>query len=166
MSYGILHQPKQEEYIWPRTNRHPRSGRHNPGHALLTHAALADLAPAVRYARARDGEEALNFLFAKGNYSHRSNAAPRPLVLLGLNLPLMSGRSVLRPIKGNSLTHDIPVVMFTASADETDVAMCRLMGAADYVNKSAQVGEHIDSIRRICQQWLAPDANGQMSLAA
>ncbi len=138
----------------------------NPGHALLTHVALAEFAPAVRYALARDGEEALNFLFAKGDYSHRSNAAPPRLVLLDLNLPLMSGRSVLRAIKANSRTHDIPVVMFTASDDETDVALCRLMGAADYVNKSVQVGQYIDSIRKVCRQWLAPDANGQVSLAA
>ncbi len=56
--------------------------------------------------------------------------------------------------------------MFTASDDEMDVAMCRLMGAADYVSKSSQVGQYIDSIRKVCRQWLSPDANGQMSLAA
>lgn len=138
----------------------------NPGHALLTHVALVELDPPVRYALARDGEEALNFLFAKGDYSHRSNAAPPRLVLLDLNLPLMDGKTVLRALKANPCTHDIPVVMFTASDDEMDVAMCRLMGAADYVSKSAQVGQYIDSIRKVCRQWLSPDANGQMSLAA
>ncbi len=71
----------------------------NPGHALLTHVALVELDPPVRYALARDGEEALNFLFAKGDYSHRSNAAPPRLVLLDLNLPLMDGKTVLRAIK-------------------------------------------------------------------
>ncbi len=139
----------------------------NPGHALLTHVALVELDPPVRYALARDGEEALNFLFAKGDYSHRSNAPPgRPWCCSASTCPLMDGKTFLRALKAKPRTHDIPVVMFTASDDEMDVAMCRLMGAADYLSKSPQVGQYIDSIGKVCRQWLSPDANGQMSLAA
>lgn len=138
----------------------------NPGHALLAHAALAELNPPVRYALACDGAEALNFVFAKGDYSHRSNTASPRLVLLDLNLPLMSGKSLLRAIKANPRPHDIPVVIFTASDDATDIAICQLMGASDYVNKSTQVGQHIDSTRMVCRKWLSPDTNGQIALAA
>jgi two-component system response regulator len=120
----------------------------------------------VRYALARNGEEALDFLFAKGDYRHRSTAAPPRLVLLDLNLPLMNGKIVLRAIKAHAQTHDIPVVMFTATDDGMEAALCRLMGAADCVCKSAQVGQYMDSIGKVCRHWLSSDDTGPISLAA
>jgi CheY-like chemotaxis protein len=84
---------------------------------------------------AHDGAHALEFIFATGRYSHRANHSPPPVVLLDLNLPKVSGIEVLRQIKANRQTRDIPVVVLTASTQDRDIAECMRLGAANYIVK-------------------------------
>jgi CheY-like chemotaxis protein/DNA-binding phage protein len=81
---------------------------------------------------ARDGEEALTFVFAN---AHEINLPSRLLVLLDLNLPKKSGIDVLRTIKANEQTKEIPVVILTVSDRTRDIAECRRLGAAHYIVK-------------------------------
>jgi CheY-like chemotaxis protein len=84
---------------------------------------------------ARDGVEALDFLFATGRYAGRKGTFYSQVVLLDLNLPKKSGIDVLRAIKADERTKGIPVVILTASRRDRDIAECRRLGAANYIVK-------------------------------
>src|ERR1700733_11828266 len=69
----------------------------------------------------RDGEEALDFLFCRGAYAHRAFDRPPKLVLLDLKLPKVDGLGVLKQIKSDSRTRNIPIVIMTSSKEERDM---------------------------------------------
>ncbi|MEY2485304.1 MAG: hypothetical protein QOH39_952 [Verrucomicrobiota bacterium] len=77
----------------------------------------------------RDGVEALDFIFATGSYTHRRNAHSPQIILLDLDLPKKSGVEVLRQIKANETTRDIPVIMLTVSNHDRGIAECWRLGA-------------------------------------
>lgn len=83
---------------------------------------------------ARDGVEALDFLFATGRHADRGGRLPQ-VVLLDLNLPRKSGLDVLRQIKADPQTRDIPVVVLTVSTRGRDIEECRRLGAETYIVK-------------------------------
>ena len=83
----------------------------------------------------RDGVEALDFIFATGTYAHRRNVHRPKIILLDLNLPKKSGLEVLREIKADIRTREIPVVVVTASIRDRDIGECRRLGAARYILK-------------------------------
>jgi len=82
-----------------------------------------------------DGAQALDYLFARGAYAWREGEPAPGLVLLDLNLPGVHGREVLRQIKSNPRTKEIPVVVLTMSHHEKDIAACRRLGARAYLVK-------------------------------
>lgn len=84
---------------------------------------------------ARDGAEALEFLFATGAYEGRKNQPLPGVILLDLNLPKVDGLEVLRRIKADRRMHQIPVIVLTASKDDRDIAECRTLGAESYIVK-------------------------------
>lgn len=83
----------------------------------------------------RDGAEALDYLFCQGNFTHRSLEEHPQVVLLDLYLPKVSGLEVLRRLKGDNRTRNIPVVVLTASRDGHDMTECRALGAETYIVK-------------------------------
>ncbi len=83
----------------------------------------------------RDGAEALDFLFATGAYAGRPAEDLPGVILLDLNLPRISGLEVLRRIKSDSRTKEIPVVVLTVSKDDGDIAACRRLGVENYILK-------------------------------
>lgn len=84
---------------------------------------------------ARDGAEALDFIFATGPFTHRAEIERPQLILLDLNLPKKSGLEVLREIKANETTRDIPVIVLTASDRDRDINQCRRLGVERYIVK-------------------------------
>lgn len=102
---------------------------------------------------ARDGEEALDFLFCRGNYQNRSNHPPR-LVLLDLKLPKVDGLEVLREIKGNPDTSSIPVVIMTSSAEQRDVVESYRLGVNSYIQKPVDFDEFRATIKTLGFYWL------------
>jgi len=82
-----------------------------------------------------DGIEALDFLFGTGPHMHRSYATLPEIILLDLNLPKKSGLEVLRRIKADKLTKEIPVIVLTASTRDRDMAECRRLGVETYIIK-------------------------------
>ena len=90
---------------------------------------------ANRITVATDGQEALNYLFCEGKYSHRRAADHPQIVLLDLYLPKVSGLEVLRRIKADERTRSIPVVILTISQMLNDFTECQRLGAVTYIVK-------------------------------
>ena len=102
----------------------------------------------------RDGEEALDFLFCRGPYAHRSfEQAPR-VVLLDLKLPKVDGMEVLREIKKDPRTRAIPVVILTASREEPDMANGYHLGANGYVQKPVDFDNFRNIVKHLGLYWL------------
>jgi len=103
--------------------------------------------------RCSDGEEALDFLFRRGEYVDPA-AAPRPgVILLDLNLPGTDGRQVLSEIKAADQLKDIPVVVLTTSVDERDISACYRAGANSYIQKPVDVDGFFKAIERLKGYW-------------
>ena len=83
----------------------------------------------------RDGAAALDFIFATGPHAHRRAAGGPMVVLLDLNLPVIGGLEVLRRMKADKRTREIPVVILTLSNRDRDMAECRRLGAVNYIVK-------------------------------
>ena len=107
----------------------------NPDDIDLTLRAFKSASVANPVRVARDGAEALDFLFCTGAYSERKTEPPPHVVLLDLNLPKINGLEVLRRLKADSRTEAIPVVMLTASERDRDIDESRRLGAENYIVK-------------------------------
>ena len=103
--------------------------------------------------RAKNGAEALDFLYHRGQYD-KPGSSPRPgLVLLDLNMPGVDGRTVLNRIKSDASLKSIPVIVFSTSANPVDVDACYNSGANSYVQKPVSLEGLINAIRRIKDCW-------------
>jgi CheY-like chemotaxis protein/DNA-binding phage protein len=107
----------------------------NAGHVDLTKRAFAKARITNPMHVARDGGEALDFIFATGPYADRRGEPYPQVVLLDLNLPRVGGLEVLRKIKADKRTRAIPVVILTASTHNRDIGECRRLGAENYIIK-------------------------------
>lgn len=103
---------------------------------------------------AREGAEALDFLFCRGPFSNRSPNHPPKLVLLDLKLPKVSGLEVLREIKAKPETHAIPVVVMTSSGEERDVIDSYKLGVNSYIQKPVDFEQFRQTIRTLGLYWL------------
>jgi two-component system, response regulator len=103
---------------------------------------------------ARDGEEALDFIFCKGIYAERNiNHVPK-LILLDLKLPKIDGIEVLKQIKADPHTRSIPVVVLTTSREERDVLETYRLGVNSYILKPVDFDQFVDSVRQIGFYWM------------
>jgi len=126
----------------------------NPNDVKLTMNAFktANLANSIHVAR--DGVEALEFLFgAASNLDEKLQERPK-LILLDLKLPRLDGHEVLKRIKGDPRTSAIPVVILTSSAEERDVMRTYQVGANSYIVKPVDFEQFTESVRDIGKYWL------------
>jgi len=107
-----------------------------------------------RIAVARDGAEALDFLFCRGEFQDRLPNHPPKLVLLDLKLPKVNGLEVLREIKTNPVTRPIPVVVLTSSAEERDVVDSYKLGVNSYIQKPVDFEQFRQTIKNLGLYWL------------
>lgn len=101
----------------------------------------------------RDGAEALDFLFARGQYAGRPATELPRVVLLDLKLPLVDGREVLRQVKADPRTRHIPIVVLTTSHDEHDVNACYEMGVNSYIVKPVDFVKFTEVVRQLGLYW-------------
>jgi CheY-like chemotaxis protein len=120
----------------------------------LTLHALRTENLANRVFVARDGEEALDFLFCTGPHDGRSFEHPPKLVLLDLKLPKVDGMQVLKQVKGDPRTKTIPVVLMTSSREERDMASGYDLGVNSYLQKPVDFGDFRKMVKLLGLYWL------------
>lgn len=103
---------------------------------------------------ARDGEQALEFLFCEGAYAGRGFEDRPRLVLLDLKLPKVNGMEVLKRIKSEVRTKAIPVVILTSSSEERDLANAYALGANSYIQKPVEFEEFRNKVASAARYWL------------
>ncbi len=126
----------------------------NPYDAELTVRALKKQGLANEIFIAVDGEEALDFLFCRGQFSDRDQHSPVRVVLLDLKLPKVNGLEVLKEVKSNPLSSKIPVVILTSSREDPDIYKAYELGANSYVVKPVDFEEFIKAVQQTGLFWL------------
>jgi DNA-binding response OmpR family regulator len=138
----------------------------------LTIRALRTENLANRVFVARDGEEALEFLFCTGAHANRSFDHPPKLVLLDLKLPKVDGLQVLKQIKDDARTRNICVALMTSSREERDMVSGYKLGANSYLQKPVDFDEFRKMVKLVGLYWLVvnrppvTDATAQVFEAA
>ena len=102
----------------------------------------------------RDGAEALNWLFARGEYEHRDVNEQPEVILLDLKLPKVDGLEVLRQIREDERTHLLPVIILTTSEEESDRLAGYSLGANSYIRKPVDFSQFIEAVRQLGLYWL------------
>lgn len=126
----------------------------NPRDLELTERALRKANLANRIHVARDGEEALDFLFGEGTCAGRDvSQAPR-LVLLDLKLPKIDGLEVLQRMKSDPRTQSIPVVVLTSSKEQSDILRSYNLGVNSYIVKPVDFESFAASVQQLGLYWL------------
>jgi two-component system response regulator len=126
----------------------------NESDEVLTLRAFRKSHVANEIVVARDGAEALDYLFGTGAYEGRDTAQQPTLVLLDLNLPKIGGLDVLRQIRADERTRRLPVVVLTSSAEEQDVIGSYDLGANAYVRKPVDFTQFMDAAQTLGLFWL------------
>jgi len=103
---------------------------------------------------ARDGAEALEYLFGTGRYADHDPTDPPSLVLLDLKLPRVDGLEVLRQMRADPRTQAVPVVILTSSREENDILSGYRLGANSYVCKPVDFAEFLEATRQLGLYWL------------
>lgn len=126
----------------------------NPDHLELTVLTLQEQGTDTAIVTARDGAEALDYLFGRGVHAGRDTQKQPAFVLLDMKLPKLSGLDVLRSLRSNPLTALVPVVMLTSSSERSDIIACYQSGANGFVRKPVDFGDFTEKLSRLQEYWL------------
>ena len=126
----------------------------NPDDEALTLRALRKNNILNEVVVARDGAEALDYVFCRGEYADRDPGLLPQVVLLDLKLPKVDGLEVLKQIRANKRTKCLPVVILTSSKEEMDLINGYKLGANSYVRKPVDFQEFSEAIKNLGLYWL------------
>lgn len=126
----------------------------NPVDVELTLRALTKTHVSTPVVVARGGEEALDYLFARGAYAPPARADHPRVIFLDLKLPKVDGLEVLRAIRADPRTRLLPVVILTSSVEERDLVRSYALGANSYIRKPVDFNEFVESVKQLGQYWL------------
>jgi len=118
----------------------------------LTLSALAEYNLANEVVVARDGADALDYLYCRGKYAGRTSGLPA-VVLLDLKMPKVDGLQVLKTVKKDANMQRLPVVMITSSREEQDLLRSYELGANAYVVKPVDFQQFVESMKQIGFFW-------------
>jgi two-component system response regulator len=127
----------------------------NPDDEELARIALQENNISDQLVVARDGAEALDYVFATGAHTGRGADLMPQLILLDLKLPKVNGLEVLRRLRANEQTKFIPVVILTSSVEEEELLHGYRLGANSYVRKPVDFTLFIEAVRQLSLYWLA-----------
>jgi len=122
---------------------------------MLMLLALNKVALANRIDVVRDGQQALDYLFAQGEYSARKPEDSPAVVLLDISLPRLSGLEVLEQLRASPITKLLPIVLLTSSDEEKDRLRGYEHGANSYVRKPLDFGAFAETVARLGVYWIA-----------
>lgn len=126
----------------------------NPDDEALTLRALKRNNIMNEVVVARDGVEALDYLFGTGAHAGRNTSIQPQVILLDLKLPKIDGLEVLRQIRANALTSMQPVVILTTSNEDSDVITSYKLGVNSYIRKPVDFEQFMEAIRHLGLYWL------------
>jgi two-component system, response regulator len=126
----------------------------NPNDIEMTVRALKQNNLANRIHVVTDGEEALDFIFARGIYHERKVERGPKLILLDLKLPKVDGLEVLKAIRSDARTRIFPVVILTSSNEEIDIVESYHLGVNSYVVKPVDFDKFVEMVRDLGLYWL------------
>jgi two-component system response regulator len=126
----------------------------NPNDELLTIRALKKNNILNEVIVARDGKQALDYLFAEGEHQGRDISDQPQVILLDLNLPKIDGHEVLKRIRSDERTKLLPVVVLTTSSEDQDVIASYQLGANSYIRKPVDFDQFIKAVGRLGLYWL------------
>jgi CheY-like chemotaxis protein len=123
----------------------------NEGDIVLTLEAFEESKIVTNISVVKTGQEALDFLFQKGDFKDRKKP---DLILLDLNIPIFNGHEVLEKIKGDPNLKKIPVIMLTTSSNPNDVDMAFQRHCNSFVKKPLEMEDFLEAVLKIEQFWL------------
>jgi len=134
----------------------------NPKDEILTLRALQKSKIANDVVVARDGVEALDYLFGRGAYSDPASHVMPQLILLDLKLPKVDGLQVLREVRANERTRRLPIVVFTSSSEEEDLLSSYNLGANSYIRKPVDFEQFVEATTQLGMYWLVLNESAPM----
>ena len=126
----------------------------NPDHLELTVLTLKEQGVAADIVVARDGADALDYLWGQGVFAGRNTQKQPNLVMLDLKLPKISGVDVLRRMRSNPITEFVPVVVLTSSSEHSDMVACYRNGANGFVKKAVDFRAFTENLKSLQAYWL------------
>lgn len=121
----------------------------------LTEQALRDARVSNRVLFVEDGEQLLDYLYQRGDFSGETGNAPRPgLILLDLNMPKVDGRDALKMIKGDAALRDIPIVVLTTSRLDEDIVRSYQLGVNSFMTKPVTFSGLVEAMKILSRYWL------------
>lgn len=126
----------------------------NEDDELLALRALKKSSTPSNVVVTRDGEEALDYIYAKGKFNDRDPKQLPRVIFLDIKLPKLSGLQVLKRIRANAQTKLVPIVLLTSSDEEQDMVTGYSLGANSYINKPVDFDEFLEQIGLLGRYWL------------
>ncbi len=127
----------------------------NPSDAELTSRALKKKNLIERVYHVKDGAEAINFIFAEGDFAGEFKVNLPKLILLDLKMPKVNGLEVLRKVRADDRTKMIPVVILTSSKEARDIAEAYRLGANSFIEKPLEFDKYMSAVSEIANYWMS-----------
>lgn len=125
----------------------------NPSDAELTIRALKKNNLSNQIIHLKDGAEALDYLFSKGQSTAKEGSPSMKLILLDIKMPKMDGKQLLKIIKADPVLNKVPVVVLSSSREERDIIECYKLGVNSYVVKPVEFDKFMEVVERLGLYW-------------